>query len=1223
MSFPAFLSFAAIEELKQREPERAKSQEHLARTPEQIQAIYSNGTNILVSASAGSGKTFVMVERIIDMLKRGVAINRLFISTFTVKAAGELKDRLEKRLEEEIAASQDLELKQHLSSQMADLATADIGTMDAFSQKLVNTYGYSLGISPNFRIMQDESEQASLKKEVYDDLFAAYMTGPDGRIFRKLVRNFIGNSKDSRSFRSLVDSIYQFSQSTANPKQWLQEVLLRPYQEDVKSQAQNFLSTYLKSHRLAETLDQTEKFFKDHLEVARGEFQKKGKYQENVENLLEVLARVDLHGDLGQLYQDLQAIQTISSGRNLTMLAGRTADEDLKAFVKDYNEERKQILEPFLKLEQVLKPLELLTDFQPDLLDLLELLRDFLADYSQQYLEKKKGEAAFEFSDIAHLAIEILEANPEIRQLYQAKYQEVMVDEYQDNNHMQERLLDLLSNGHNRFMVGDVKQSIYRFRQADPKIFQAKFQTYDQPESFQVGKSQGLLILLKENFRSHLEVLQTSNAVFSRLMDQDIGELVYDQSHWLQAGNAQKAEAIPANRTQVFIYDDSQDQKENQGQDLLEAGDIRLVAQEIIRLHKEEGVAFDQIALLVSSRNRNDEILSTLKNYGLPVVSEDTGGHYLQALEVMVMLETLRTINNPLQDQSLVALLKSPMFNFGEDLLTRISLQAKSGNFYDKLLLALSETGDNPQLITAQLHGKIQAFNQVLTAWRNFAKTNSLHDLIWKIYEDKFYYDYVGALSNGQQRQANLYALTVRANQFEKSGFKGLPRFINMIDRVLNNEKDLADVEVALSKDAIQLMTIHQSKGLEFPYVFILNLHKSFNKEDEKNRAVLSRDHGLGVRYVVNVADRFPQEKLTQLRLSFDTFPFLSNKQALHRADLSEQMRKLYVAMTRAETRLYLVGRGSQAKLQGKYENYRDQEHLALAGREKWISFQDWFLALKQNFPEADLAFDLNFVSQEDLDQLTPLQPSLPLDVDDQSQNRQSDDIKQALDALEAVEELNHRYQAAINLPTVRTPSQIKKFYQPVMEDQGLDIMEKRILEPKFDLPSFGKESRVTGAAIGSATHELMQRLPIKPNLSLADLQATLKEVQAEPAVKQRINLTNLLEFFRHHSLGQEIMSQGDRLVREAPFAMLYEDWESHEKMVIRGIVDGYIRYEDHIVLFDYKTDHYQSTSELVQRYQDQMKLYAQALGKSFDQTRIEKYLILLGGKEVVVEKLD
>ncbi|WP_032801144.1 UvrD-helicase domain-containing protein, partial [Streptococcus sobrinus] len=172
MSFPAFLSFAAIEELKQREPERAKSQERLARTPEQIQAIYSNGTNILVSASAGSGKTFVMVERIIDMLKRGVAINRLFISTFTVKAAGELKERLEKRLEEEIAASQDLELKQHLSSQMADLATADIGTMDAFSQKLVNTYGYSLGISPNFRIMQDESEQASLKKEVYDDLFA-------------------------------------------------------------------------------------------------------------------------------------------------------------------------------------------------------------------------------------------------------------------------------------------------------------------------------------------------------------------------------------------------------------------------------------------------------------------------------------------------------------------------------------------------------------------------------------------------------------------------------------------------------------------------------------------------------------------------------------------------------------------------------------------------------------------------------------------------------------------------------------------------------------------------------------------------------------------------------------------------------------------------------------------------------------------------------------------
>lgn len=1221
MGFPAFLSFAEIEKLKEQEPELAKEQERLPRTPEQIQAIYSNGTNILVSASAGSGKTFVMVERILNRLKRGDSINQLFISTFTVKAAGELKERLEKKLTQEIAATSDLTLKQHLSEQLANLATADIGTMDAFSQKLVNTYGYSLGISPNFRILQDQSEQASLKKEVYDDLFASYMAGTEGQTFRKLVRNFIGRGKDTKGFRSLVDSIYQFSQSTANPKNWLEDVLLKSYQEDVPSQANRFLASYIKGQGLMVKLDRAEKFFKNQLEIAQGEFQKKTKATDNMATLLEILARMDLKGDLERLRQDLAALKTISEGRKLTLSAAGK-DENWKTFAKAYNEERKRFLEPFLKLEQLLNPLDLLTEFQPDLLELLELLRDFVLDYGQQYLEKKKAEAAFEFSDIAHLAIEILEASPEICQLYQARYQEIMVDEYQDNNHMQERLLDLLSNGHNRFMVGDVKQSIYRFRQADPNIFQAKFAAYEQIDNFQADKSQGLLVLLKENFRSHLEVLETSNAVFSRLMDQDIGELVYDQSHFLKAGNAQKSSPIPENQTQVLIYDETQAEPDEET-DIQDPGDIRMVAQEIIRLHREEGVAFDQIALLVSARTRNDQILSTLKNYGIPVVSEDTGGHYLQALEVMVMLETLRTINNPLQDQSLVALLKSPMFNFGEDLLTRIALQAKFGNFYDKLLLALDGTGDNPQVINSQAREKIEAFDQVLRSWRKFAKSSSLHDLIWKIYEDKFYYDYVGALSDGQQRQANLFALTLRADQFEQSGFKGLPRFINMIDRTLANDKDLADVEVALPKDAVQLLTIHQSKGLEFPYVFVLNLHKSFNKQDEQKKAVLNRGCGLGIRYVANLAERFPQEQYQQVKLSFDTFPFILNQQALHRADLSEQMRKLYVAMTRAETRLYLVGQGSQEKLKGKYEDYRDQERLALAGREQWTNFQDWFLALKESFPEDDLSFELKFVGPEDLQDLSPLEASLPMDVDDQAHNRQSDSIKQALDALEAVERLNQQYQAAINLPTVRTPSQIKKFYQPVLEDQGLDIMEKRPIEPKFQLPRFGQEAEISGAAIGSATHELMQRLPIRPDISLADLQEALKLVQAEPAVKKRLKLDKLLKFFRHHPLGQEIMSQGDKLVREAPFAMLFEDRDSHEDMVIRGIVDGYIRYADHIVLFDYKTDRYQDPAQLVRRYKDQMDLYARALHKSFDELRVDKYLILLGGDEVLVERLD
>ncbi|EHI74439.1 exonuclease RexA [Streptococcus criceti] len=1224
-----FLSPQEIEELKAQEMTLSQAEERLPRTPEQIEAIYSNGTNVLVSASAGSGKTFVMVERIIDMLKRGVNISQLFISTFTVKAAGELKERIEDKLIKEIAKTQDQALKQHLSAQLGDIQNADIGTMDAFAQKLVNTYGYSLGVSPNFRIMQDKSEQDILKNEVYGDLFTSYMTGPDSHIFKQTVRNFTGQGKDSTGFRQVVYAVHAFSQSTADPKAWLEETFLKSYQVDFDQQVDAYLAPFLQEQDFGKILDQAQGFFRDHLSAVRGQFKKSYKYLANVENLLEALANVNLQAPLDQLQEQLQAVKAITSiSRGLTMSIGSCKDESLKAFATDYNQERPNYLAPILDLERALSTVEALRIYQPQALPLLKVLQAFVLDFSAQYLERKKQENAFEFSDIAHLAIEILETDEPIRQLYQDKYHEVMVDEYQDNNHMQERLLDLLSNGHNRFMVGDIKQSIYRFRQADPMIFQAKFQVYDRSEDFQIGKSQGLLIILKENFRSHLEVLAATNAVFARLMDQAVGEITYDQSHFLVAGHAQKAQPAPANRTQVFIYD--QGQKEEQESSLggestlpeLSVGEVKLVVKEIIRLHQEEGVPFDDITLLVPTRTRNDQILATFEQYGVPLVAESGTGHYLKSLEILVMLDTLRTINNPLQDQSLLALLKSPMFHFGEDLLTRISLQAKRGNFYDKLLLSLNRTGDHPDLLTPKLYEQVETFNQVLKSWRTFARTNSLHDLIWKIYNDKFYYDYVGALANGQQRQANLYTLTLRAHQFEKTGFKGLPRFINMIDQIIATDNDLADVEVALPKNAVQLMTAHKSKGLEFPYVFLLNLDKTFNQQDQRSRVILSRHNGVGIQYVADLAERFPEAKFDHVKVAMETLPYQINQRQLHRAMLSEQMRLLYVAMTRAETKLYLVGKGSQEKLADRYQGNRDQERLSIAGRETWTSFQDWFLALKQNFPEDDLGFDLSFISDQDLEEMGSLEPNLPMDVDDQTHNRQSETISQALEALENVEKLNQQYAAAINLPTVRTPSQIKKFYQPLMDEEGMDIMEKRTITPKFDLPSFGKQNQVTGAAIGSATHELMQRIPLKETLSLTDLQVALAQVQAEPAVKKRIDLKKIAHFFQQEALGQEIIAESDKVVREAPFAMLYKDRDSQEEMVIRGIVDGFIRYEDHIVLFDYKTDSYQNPTDLVHRYQGQMDLYAKALRDSFRIQQVDKYLVCLGGKEVVVQAL-
>ncbi|MDE7492204.1 helicase-exonuclease AddAB subunit AddA, partial [Streptococcus agalactiae] len=324
------------------------------------------------------------------------------------------------------------------------------------------------------------------------------------------------------------------------------------------------------------------------------------------------------------------------------------------------------------------------------------------------------------------------------------------------------------------------------------------------------------------------------------------------------------------------------------------------------------------------------------------------------------------------------------------------------------------------------------------------AKWHSLYDLIWKIYNDRFYYDYVGALPKAEQRQANLYALALRANQFEKTGFKGLSRFIRMIDKVLENENDLADVEVALPQNAVNLMTIHKSKGLEFKYVFILNIDKKFSMVDITSPLILSRNQGIGIKYVADMRHELEEEILPAVKVSMETLPYQLNKRELRLATLSEQMRLLYVAMTRAEKKLYLVGKASQTKWADHYDLVSENNHLPLASRETFVTFQDWLLAVHETYKKQELFYDINFVSLEELTDhhIGMVNPSLPFNPDNKVENRQSEDIVRAISVLESVEQINQTYKAAIELPTVRTPSQVKKFYEPILDIEGVDVME-------------------------------------------------------------------------------------------------------------------------------------------------------------------------------------
>ncbi|RMI76622.1 helicase-exonuclease AddAB subunit AddA [Streptococcus iniae] len=1215
MNFEPFLDAKAIIALQEAEMASDKVQK---RTAEQIEAIYSHGQNILVSASAGSGKTFVMVERIIDKIMRGVAIDRMFISTFTVKAATELKERLEKKLIEAIKSQHNPDVKHYLSEQLHHLDQADIGTMDAFTQKLVSQYGYSLGISPKYRIMQEKSEQDILKTEVFDKLFESYMQKHQG-IFIALVQNFSGKAKTANSFKQLVYQIHQFCQSTDNPKKWLAQNFLKGvhhyqgFADYPKEELELFLECMQKTAAALQDITDLE----DYKQVtAKGsETKAYQKHKQMIASLYEFSTHFEtMYGfaKISQLAQDLTAL--LPSGQSVTVAGQKyPVFKDLQNHLEG------------------LRHLDIIFQYQGESLPLLELLQAFIADFSEAYLQAKMAENAFEFSDIAHFAISILEGNEAVRLAYQEHYHEVMVDEYQDNNHMQERLLELLSTGQNRFMVGDIKQSIYRFRQADPQIFNAKFKDYQE------NPQHGQLIILKENFRSQSEVLDVTNAIFTHLMDEAVGDILYDGNHQLLAGSDRQKEEHPENKCQFLIYntdlaDDSDESTtlEESESDGISPWQVKLLVKEIIKLHTEEGVPFSDITLLVSSRTRNDTIFQAFNHYGIPLVADGGQTNYLKSVEVMLMLDTLRTINNPLNDYALVALMRSLMFGFDEDQLARIALQGsnsgKIDSFYEKLCNCLKGEGEHPELISSDFKMELEQFHNTLDSWRHFAKSHSLYDLIWKIFNDRFYYDLVATSPKAEQAQANLYALALRSSQFEKTGFKGLSRFIRMIDKILETQNDLVDVEIDQPKNAVNLMTIHKSKGLEFKYVFILNCDKRFSMTDLHSPLILDREMGIGIKYIADVKEQVEAQHLNSLKVSLETLPFQLNKNRLKRATLSEQMRLLYVAMTRAKKKLYLIGKGSQQKAQDAFSGQRTGNHLSQELRESLTTFQDWILAISENFKE-DLHFDLVYVSDKDLtaNQIGRLSKESFLNQkDNQKDNRQTLEIARAIDMLDKVSELNQLYDAAIHLPTVRTPSQLKKYYEPLMDNDGVDVIDKQTYSQKtYKLPNFSKSKVVESSQIGSALHELMQRITVSDKVSMREIKDALALVSADDSVKEKIDLKKILAFFQETDLGQKIQAKRAFLHREAPFAMLKKDPKSQEKFVVRGIIDGYLLFDDRIVLFDYKTDRYSTSLDMVNRYSMQMELYAQALKQAYRINKIEKYLVLMGGQTIEVVAVD
>ncbi|NHI98872.1 helicase-exonuclease AddAB subunit AddA [Lactococcus garvieae] len=1181
-------------------------------TPEQEEAIHSQGHNILVSASAGSGKTFVMANRIVEKIKNGIDIESLFISTFTKKSAAELRMRLEKDLKKASYTSQDSGEKQRIKLALQKLPHADIGTMDSFTQKLLRENFNRVDIDPNFRILADQTESDLLKQEVFDELIEQYLSEQpeiketakiDKKTFEKLVKNF-SRDRNIKGFQSVVYTVYRFASATENPENWLNNEFLKGFEfyqrfsdlpesfsEDVLLQLKNFILDLQKAL--------TEK------NLTGKTLEKAQIVVDNQEYLLGSLTRRDY-------LQFTEIFRSLDFSR-WSLKKDEILAESFKSAIGTKTDPG--LVRNFL---EKIKHLSTIEKYQPEAKVLAENLQKFVLYFYNVYLERKRSENAFEYSDIAHFAIKILEENSDVATAYRNKYSEIMIDEYQDTSHVQEAMLRLLSkNGDgtdNLFMVGDIKQSIYGFRLADPSLFLKKYTAYADEEN------PNQLIRLKENFRSRGEVLSFTNEVFKHLMDEEVGEMIYGEEEELVQGNlVDYPQQLDENfYPQLLLYEEEALEDESEQ---MSDGEIKIVAQKIKELiASDENLEYKDIALLVRSKTQNNKIEDILKAYDIPVVLDEGRVDFLKSLEVTLILDVLRAIDNPLYDIPLVATLRSPMFNFTEDELTRISLNAGSDTrFWQKLQLSDGE------LINKALKAKINSFLDRFTSWRKLVNEVSIHELLWKIYTETYYMDYVGALPNGELRQANLHALSIRAESYESAGYKGLFRFIKMIDKFMEQNNDLASVNIKLPQNAVRVMTFHKSKGLEFDVVFLMNLQTKFNQKDLRDSVILTRENGLGMKYTADLKNEAAVEtEFPYALVKMETLPYLVNKDLKRNAMLSEEMRVLYVAFTRAKKKLYMVGKIKPKDLEKYGEAKLEKGILPLKYRQAANGFQHWLLALQKahklpmNFKvikAADLqGIDKKFTVYPDFKKLSEDAKKFDKIMDSLS------DVKQA----RAILDYQYPKLAATKLSSIQTPSQVKKrSYEKQLELGNVLPSSEYERVKQLEMLDFGQH-KITAAEIGSATHSFMQYADFsRPNLF--DFQQTLDQMNLVDEVKNKIDLPKILTLF-DTDFGKLLVDNVDRTTKEAPFSMLKTDEVAQEQYIVRGICDGFIKFEDKIILFDYKTDYFTNTAQIVEikkNYEVQMELYADALRKAYHVNQVDRYLILLGGpRKVIVERI-
>ena len=1208
-----------------------KEMTNMAWTNEQQAAIDSRGQTLLLSAAAGSGKTAVLVERIIRRLldkEYPIDITELLVVTFTKAAAAEMRDRIGTALMKALSETKDPRVER----QLALLPSAQISTLHAFCQHVIRKYFYTIDLDPAFSIAGEE-ELNLLRRQVLEDVFLSYYEDDEKASILYPLADMFGSDRGDDILMDTVSRMYTYARSLAWPEHWLKEAA-RAYDVAPDAVIDDMVWAGPIKDAVRRILEEDARLYDGVLYHLR----QREAFAPACDTFVAEQAALRQAAQ-ARSWNDLSRFVRAIDFPRLKSL--RKLSDDDKAVWERCKKVRDDVKKDVIKTLQSVyfsaTPEEWL-DGMRAMKPVMDGLVTLTLDFAKAYGAAKKEKGWIDFSDLEHFCLQILlapDASPEhpvpsaAAEELRSQYEEVFIDEYQDTNGVQELITRLVSGEDNRFMVGDIKQSIYRFRLADPTLFLEKYQSFSRDE-----KAVQRCIDLGRNFRSVPVVLDAVNAVFSRAMTAEAAGMDYGEREKLYAGRqAPDDERWIGGPVEVDIVPTPSDEEDDDGSTAFEkecrfiAGRIgELLASGRMAARKDgtlEPLSYRHIVVLLRSMaGKADVLIQALQEGGIPSYAEQSGG-YFAAVEVQVMLALLRCIDNPEQDLAMAAVLRSPLVGLDETALAGVRL-AGDGTLWQNLPAFVASLPDG-----VDEKEDLQQFMAAFDSWRTYSRRHGVAELLQRLYDDTAYVDFVGAMPGGDVRQANLKALYDRARQYEEAGFRGLFRYLQLMDKMKEDGLDLAPAKVVSEKeDVVRIMSIHKSKGLEFPVVFVADMGKAFNRRDTQDQILFHNRLGIGLK-----------QYDPEWRISYPTLIWSGIAAQLRWEGTAEEERILYVAMTRARDQLILTGHSSH--IDRDWQRWTSRLNPAQAK-----SYFDWVMpaALAPFGAKADADYARPGAAWQDAIWQVRIARAVPAGTVEEG----AYDGEPRLEALRRGdltgtpvpswldEQLSwqYAYPQAVRTAAKFSVSEVKRRYQELHSDElqdeaALSVPAAAVIPPApgeddafAALPPWlaGEEAAVSGAQRGTALHKALQYITPAADQTTATLRREIDAFVRQGLLSReeaKLVYVPVLAAFCQSDIGRR-MAESPELHREYPFTVLLAggdplpETETGEQILIQGVIDCLFREDDAWILVDYKSDRLETADAFRSRYAVQLALYKRAVEQITHRPVEETYIYSL-----------